>query len=516
MFACRPRGLRNHGSDSTSSMRPSELIFLHLPSSLILVNVCHKWDHLKNMLESTWRKIYLPRMTPRVMKVRVEREKLHHVMTLAIVKDSENGMWSKYLGHVKEYDTELTETWKEDANGVLTFVGPNLLVQMFLAITNPKTAIFSATVAAFIIESYKKLSPDSGDKTTFLLDQLSQQFAGFANGTNIQPQPYQQSSPGVFIICVNIVWLLSLVLSSTSALFSTLTQQWARKYLQLPQIQSIPSERARVRSYLFHGTRKFAMNDIIQTAPTLLHLSVFLFNIGLVMYFYTICKPVAFVVLGSVGFFGVAYLTLTILPCLDLTCPYSTPLSRIAWFLVHCSASVAYSFFHVVAKLLHCLLVPSNPGEVKTWRQGILTDLRERIGGSRDRYKQRRRDGFRESIVKDALQAPRDIDFKALTWLFQLPALAEKSNFERFVATMPGKTAIELFSLPRGYGEVSFREHLSALLRSCASATVRLDEDVRSSASRCAWMLSTMSPKPRSFPTESCHPISSPFWTKYG
>ena len=52
-------------------------------------------------------------------------------MTLAKVKDSANGMWFKYLGHVKEYDTGLTETWKDDADGALTFLGPNLLVPMF-------------------------------------------------------------------------------------------------------------------------------------------------------------------------------------------------------------------------------------------------------------------------------------------------------------------------------------------------------------------------------------------------
>jgi hypothetical protein len=31
-------------------------------------------------------------------------------------------MWSEYLEDVKEFDTGLTDTWKEDANGVLTFV----------------------------------------------------------------------------------------------------------------------------------------------------------------------------------------------------------------------------------------------------------------------------------------------------------------------------------------------------------------------------------------------------------
>lgn len=39
---------------------------------------------------------------------------------------------------------------------------------------------------------------------------------------------------------------------------------------------------------------------------------------------------------------------------------------------------------------------------------------------------------------------------------------------------------IEVFSLPRENGEISFHEHLSALRRSCASATVGLDGGVQS------------------------------------
>jgi len=89
-------------------------------------------------------------------------------------------------------------------------------------------------------------------------------------------------------------------------------------------------------------------------------------------------KLVASVILGSVGFFGVAYLMLTILPCLDLTCLYSTLLSRIAWFLVHASASLAYSVYQGVVRQLHYLVVSYNSGEVKTWTHGILTDWPER------------------------------------------------------------------------------------------------------------------------------------------
>jgi len=65
------------------------------------------------------------------------REKKIRCITLAIVhEESVNNMWTEYLKDVDEFDTGLTETWKEDAGGVLTFVSLNLLVPAFVSVTN--------------------------------------------------------------------------------------------------------------------------------------------------------------------------------------------------------------------------------------------------------------------------------------------------------------------------------------------------------------------------------------------
>jgi len=143
--------------------------------------------------------------------------------------------------------------------------------------TNQKTSIFSATVGAFIIEFYKKLSPDSSDQTVDLLCQISQQLPNFRNGTCSAPQNDQSFSPSVFMIWVIAMWMISLLLSLMSALFATLLQQWTRGYVQDPQTLGMPNERARVRSFLFFGTLRFNVRDLVETAPALLHYSVFLF-----------------------------------------------------------------------------------------------------------------------------------------------------------------------------------------------------------------------------------------------
>jgi hypothetical protein len=64
---------------------------------------------------------------------------------------------------------------------------------------------------------------------------------------------------------------------------------------------------------------------------TLLHLSLFLFLTGLVIFFFAVYKTVAIAVSIAVGLFVVLYLTLTILACVDHNFPYSTPLSGVRW-----------------------------------------------------------------------------------------------------------------------------------------------------------------------------------------
>ena len=59
-------------------------------------------------------------------------------------------------------------------------------------------------------------------------------------------------------------------------------QQWPRIYLNLPQTSSVPKERGRVRSVPspFFGMEKYGMHVAVETAPTLLHLTVFLFSLA--------------------------------------------------------------------------------------------------------------------------------------------------------------------------------------------------------------------------------------------
>jgi len=193
----------------------------------------------------------------------------------------------------REYVQHMIDGWKEDAKGVLIFTG-----------------IFSAIVASFIIESYKMLSQDVGGQISL-----------------------QPSHPPVSIITVNIMWLISLVLNIVSALFATLTLQWSRRFDQVPRVPRTPRDRVLNRSSLFVGTLTYDLDRAVAITVMLLHFSVYLFLESLVIFFFTIHKIVATVVslAVAVGLFGVVYLTLTVLACIDRSCPYRTPLSDVWW-----------------------------------------------------------------------------------------------------------------------------------------------------------------------------------------
>ena len=323
------------------------------------------------------------------------------------------------------------------------------------------------------------LSSDSGDKTAYLLEQVSGQLAALSpNRTYISPAPYPNSSPSLSIILVNCFWALSLVLSLSSAVVATLMQQWARRYIRLPQVPSLPRDRARVRGLLFLGVLKYRMPRTFEVAALLLHLSVFLFFAGLVLFFFTIFKAVAIAISICVGLFGFVYLILTVLPCLDYRSPYVTPFSSIWWYCWHTSLGFFTLSARWLLKRLHGILVPYNRGNITSPKQRTLRDWWERLDASVKKHEKRLKDGIRGTILWRAMDASVDVDPKTLTWLLNGPPLADKSKIQEFLARIPGDTIVQLMCCPVQYRSI-FTQYLSTLMRSCTPTSIGLDEDTR-------------------------------------
>jgi hypothetical protein len=377
--------------------------------------------------------------------------------------DDDSEMWNVFLDEVKEEDSRIIDAWKEDANSIVTFVSLNLLVvPVFVPVTRSKTGLFSAIVGAFIIEFYKKLSPDSGDQTVALLQQISHQLPNSPNSTNSNTTN-QPSSPGTAMVWVNTLWLISLVLSLTCALIATLLQQWARRYIETPKSSNVLRHRARIRSLLLAGTKLYKIPFIVEMLPTLLHLSVYLFLAGLVITFHTIHKKVAIAVDVAVGVSGLAYLALSILPCLDVRCPYRTPISQLLWYPCHAFLSFAAPF------LDRCIL----------GLRGLLSQPAQSSGHPVSNHWQYFTYGLEKSIFYRAITTLRDGDRGRVTWLFNQLALGDRHTFLKFAASIPiHKIHDHIPSIE----SVSFRESLLVLLRSVAGTrpgvAAWLDSDV--------------------------------------
>jgi len=346
-------------------------------------------------------------------------------------------------------------------------------------VTSFKTGLFSAIVGAFIIEFYKKLSSDSGDQTVALLQQISHQLPNSPNSAS--PNTANQPSPGAAMVWVNALWLISLVLSLTCALIATLLQQWARRYIETPKSTNVLRHRARVRSLLLVGTKMYNIPLIVEMLPTLLHLSVYLFLGGLVIAFHTIHKTVAIAVDVAVGVSGLAYIALSILPCLDVRCPYRTPISKILWYPCHAFLSLTALCLHKCILGLHRLL--DRP--VLSYGQRILLRSLQSRGFSESVSNHWRflTDGLEKSIVHRAVEMLRAGDRGRVTWLFNQLALGDKHKFLQFAASIP-RHKIPYLLLPI---EVSLRESLLVLLRSCVASryTSRGDENVQLSLLVC-------------------------------
>ncbi|KAH9031274.1 hypothetical protein EDB84DRAFT_171890 [Lactarius hengduanensis] len=396
--------------------------------------------------------------------------------------DSSDGLWSMYLTEAEKQDTEVIESWKGDTNGILVFTG-----------------LFSATVAAFLVESYKKLSPDSGDTTNALLAQISVQLVSISNGTplaNVTAPSDQTFKPTSSAVRVNVLWFLSLILSLNCALSATLMQQWARRYQELAHRRGAFHRRGRMRAYIFEGLNKFAMARAVATMPTLLHISVFLFFAGLIDFLLPIYKTVAYSTLGCIAVFTLAYAILTALPNIYLNCPYRTPLSGLTWRLSQFSMMGFLWTVLLFRKSLSKLWSLANqhahePHEPKKWRETLTREVNMR----RQWFSQ----GMRKSVELGAYRADSTVVTSALVWT--LTALDEDKEIETFAARIPGffdsrvvpDATLAVLPLMSHHSDTDpiFGSRLYQLLKTCIPETSILDEKMRKNRLRiclnCLW-----------------------------
>src|SRR5579863_3753407 len=154
-----------------------------------------------------------------------------------------------------------------------------------------QAGLFSAVLTAFVLDSKQNLKVSPNDQIVYylqqnvaIMDQISHQISAIVPQVSIPstpPPPFPTFKPLASDIRINVFWFMALVFSLSAALLATLVQQWVRDYMHVFQRYSNPLKSARLRQYLHDGSEGWYMPVVAEAIPGLLHISLFLFFVGL-------------------------------------------------------------------------------------------------------------------------------------------------------------------------------------------------------------------------------------------
>ena len=212
---------------------------------------------------------------------------------------------------------------------------------------------------------------------------------------------------------------MSLVISLTCALLATFLQQWARRYLKITQSRYSPHKRARIRAFFSEGVDKCLLPWTVDALPTLLHISLFLFFAGLVVFLCNVNLTIFKLVLSWVGLCGALYGCMTCMPIIRHDSPYYTPLSLPVWHIV---TGVLFLVYRVLRWFI---------GQARFLRGAYYRylDLEESCGKSLAH-------GMQKTAEETALNSLSEIDTRAFMWTFD--CLDEDHELEHFFSGLPG------------------------------------------------------------------------------
>ncbi|KAH9036513.1 hypothetical protein EDB85DRAFT_761295 [Lactarius pseudohatsudake] len=240
-----------------------------------------------------------------------------------------NALWSLHVKEAMSHDEARIRALKDDMDSVLIFAG-----------------LFSAALTSFLIDKIHDLQPDPAQQMVYyqqqnvaLLAQTSQQLASIASQVSTSPTP---PPPYAFIpsfilnpsdVRVNAFWFMSLVFSITAALLATLVQQWVRDYMHVFQRYSNPLKSARLRQYLYEGAEGWYMPVMAESIPGLVHVSLFLFFIGLGDSLLNVNTTLGITTIVPIAICGLFYVFSMFAPVINPQSPFRNPFSGLIWYL---------------------------------------------------------------------------------------------------------------------------------------------------------------------------------------
>ncbi|PVF92402.1 hypothetical protein CPB86DRAFT_877904 [Serendipita vermifera] len=214
--------------------------------------------------------------------------------------------WEVYNHKASEVDREMIKDWNDSLNTLLIF-----------------TALYSAVLTAFIIESMKLLEEDPAETTRDILLIVSRQLAN-SSFPPFEPTAYQTPQ---YAIIVNSLLFMSLSCALIAALLAVLALQWVANY-DMGLNTSSPEKRALQRHSRFRGIEKWKMSELIASLPLLIFVALFLFFIGIADWLWHMNREISGIVIGGIGTGCLLYTITHLISIVKVDAPFRTPISK--------------------------------------------------------------------------------------------------------------------------------------------------------------------------------------------
>ncbi|KZV91415.1 hypothetical protein EXIGLDRAFT_769951 [Exidia glandulosa HHB12029] len=220
-------------------------------------------------------------------------------------------VWKIYRDEATTHDEPMVDLWNKTLDILLIFAG-----------------LFSAVETAFIVEAYKVLLPDYEAYTAHMLHA----FASSGSGSFSVESLSGQGDPSVISVSnlsrwINGLWFLSLLLALAVALLCILTKQWVQYYiLRINSPSSSPQQWARRRSLYYEGLLRWHIPGLISMLPILLHISLFGFLAGLVLFVWNLDRLIGLGLLSLTSVLLGFYIFCFVTPIWSIDSPSMSPL----------------------------------------------------------------------------------------------------------------------------------------------------------------------------------------------
>ena len=177
------------------------------------------------------------------------------------------------------------------------------------------------------------------------------------------------------------------------------------------------------------------MQFAVEAIPALLHISIFLFLIGLVISLFATHHTVAYITLFATAVFSLVYTAITVMPVIYHDSPYTTPFSAPAWYISRMTAVAVLNAFDWVVNFLR---------QCKGWSASSGSAARNMMAFSPPRGDNDNDQSHRlllsmsmtEDIYQTAKRPDPQRDSNALGWT--LDQLLEDDELVNFAAGIPG------------------------------------------------------------------------------